>query len=315
MISIVVPVYNEEESLEALFAELLQVLPTLSKEYEIIFVDDGSTDASLPILKSFVKKNSAVRVFSFRRNMGKAEALTCGFQKAKGEYIITLDADLQDQPSEIYKLLAKAKEGTDVVCGWRKDRRDASKMKMISKFFNQIMDRVFGLHIHDYNCGLKVFSRDVAKSLRLYGSLHRFIPILAVEQGFSVEEVAVHHEKRKFGTSKYSFSKVWKDIPDLFTIFFLIKYSKRPMHFFGIIGGVLFLLGLGIFCYLSIIWFLGAAIRGRPLFFTSILLILGGLQIFFTGFLADLFISLSQTGKSNRNPFLLKYATDKEPQR
>src|SRR3989337_4611138 len=176
MISIVTPVYNEEESLEAFYAELMRVLPDLSKEYEVIFVDDGSTDSSLNLLKSFVDRNKHVRIFSFRRNMGKAEALTFGFQQAKGKYIVTLDADLQDQPSEIHKLLIKAKEGVAVVCGWRKNRRDASKMKVISRFFNRIMDKAFGLSIHDYKCGLKVYTNEAAKSLRLYGSLHRFIP-------------------------------------------------------------------------------------------------------------------------------------------
>lgn len=312
MISIVVPVYNEEESLEAFYAELMRVLPSLSKEYEIIFVDDGSFDNSLTILKSFAHKNNHIRIFSFRYNMGKAEALTFGFQKAKGDYIVTLDADLQDQPSEIYKLLKKAKTGIAVVCGWRKNRRDASKMKIISKSFNRIMDKVFGLKIHDYNCGLKVYTQDAAKSLRLYGSLHRFIPVFVTDQGFSIDEVAVRHEPRKFGVSKYSFSKVWRDMPDLFTIFFLIKYRRKPMHFFGIVGGAFLLFGFAIFSYLSLLWLSGESIGGRPLFFVSILLMLGGLQTFFTGFLADLFMNLSYRSQNHdqlEQQFPLKYST------
>jgi len=314
MISYVIPVFNEEESLEAFYAELIKVIPELSETYEIIFVDDGSTDTSLLSLQTLVKKDKHVRVFSFRRNRGKAEALTYGFQKARGEYVVTLDADLQDKPSEIQKLLAKAKEGVDVVCGWRKHRRDASKMKAISKMFNKLMGKLFGLQIHDYNCGLKVYTQDAAKSLRLYGSLHRFIPIIAAEQGFLIDEVAVLHEPRLYGTSKYSFSKI-KDIPDLFTIFFLMKYSRRPMHFFGIIGGSLLLIGLLIFGYLSIVWLMGTSIGRRPLLFISILLILGGLQTFFTGFLADLMINISHRTEDSAqisSHFSLKYSSDKE---
>ncbi len=312
MITIVVPVFNEEESLGAFYHELTHVLPTLKEKYEIIFVDDGSTDLSLKLLQSLAQKDKAVRVYSFRRNTGKSEALTFGFLQAKGDYIVTLDADLQDKPTEIHKLLDRAKAGVDVVCGWRANRLDASKMKIISRMFNLLMDKMFGLHIHDYNCGLKVYTRDAAKSLRLYGSLHRFIPLLTAVQGFTVDEVAVVHEPRKFGKSKFGFSKVWKDLPDLFTIFFLIKYAKRPMHFFGIIGGLLLLMGAGIFVYLSIIWMMGESIGGRPLFFVSILLILGGLQTFFTGFLADLMINISQTNQTSdqaKNRFPLKFST------
>lgn len=312
MISYVIPVLNEEESVEAFYVELRKVAQELSDKYEIIFVDDGSTDASLSLLKAIAEHDKTVRVFSFRRNMGKAEALTFGFQKAKGEYIVTLDADLQDKPSEIHKLVAKAHDGVDVVCGWRRYRRDASKMKAISKMFNQLMGKLFGLNIHDYNCGLKVYSSEAAKSLRLYGSLHRFIPVLAAEQGFRVDEVAVQHEPRRYGQSKYTFSKI-KDIPDLFTIFFLMKYSRRPMHFFGIVGGSLLLLGLVLFGYLALIWLFGESIGRRPLFFVSILLIISGLQTFFTGFLADLMINLSykrEDTKELTSHFALKYSTN-----
>jgi glycosyltransferase involved in cell wall biosynthesis len=314
MISVVVPVFNEEEGLNAFFTELIKVLPSLDKEYEIVFVDDGSTDNSLEALKSFVKKNKNVRVYSFRKNLGKAEALTFGFMQTKGDYVVTLDADLQDKPSEIHKLLKKAKEGVDVVCGWRKERKDGSHMKFISKIFNSILKSLFDLDIHDYNCGLKVYKKEAAKNLRLYGGLHRFIPLLAYEQGFSIEEVVVNHEARKFGKSKYGFSKLWKDLPDLFSMFFLTKYGKRPLHFFGVIGGLLLLIGIGIFCYLSYIWFQGESIGRRPLFFTSIMLILGGLQIFFTGFLADLIINISQSRQATNEPsihFPLKYSSDK----
>lgn len=310
MISFVVPVFNEEESLEAFYEELTRVIPELTKEYEIIFIDDGSTDSSLTILKHLESKNQSVKIFSFRRNMGKAEALTFGFMQAKGDLIVTLDADLQDKPTEIYKLLEKTKTGVEVVCGWRKNRRDKSNMKFISKLFNAFVGNFFGVKLHDYNCGLKVYTKEAAKSLRLYGGLHRFIPLLASQNGFIVEEVAIEHQPRKFGSSKYGFSKVWKDLPDMFTMLFLVKYSKRPLHFFGVVGGALLLVGLIIFAYLSVWWFMGHSIGTRPLFFTSILLILGGLQIFFTGFLADLIINISQTRQTPSEShihFPLKY--------
>jgi hypothetical protein len=181
--------------------------------------------------------------------------------------------------------------------------------------FNNIAGYVFNVHLHDYNCGLKAYSSDAAKSLRLYGGLHRFIPLLAYEQGFSVDEVAVVHEERKYGHSKYGFSKIWKDLPDLFTMFFLAKYGKRPLHFFGVIGGIVLVVGLSIFSYLGILWLMGETIGRRPLFFSSILLILGGLQIFFTGFLADLMINIAHSQKNidqDNLHFPLKYGGNKE---
>jgi len=313
MLSIVVPVFNEEESVKSFFTEIAKTLSSLGEDYEIVFIDDGSTDKSLDILKSFIKENKKIRLFSFRRNMGKSEALTYGFMQAKGDYIVTLDADLQDQPSEIHKLLKKAKEdGIDLVAGWRQNQKRPKSMIFISKMFNGLLNKLFGLEIHDYNCGLKVYTKEVAKSLRLYGGLHRFIPLIVYEKGFSVEEMPIEHAARKFGKSKYGFSKLWKDLPDLFSIFFLTRYGKRPLHFFGMAGGLLLFMGLAIFVYLSFIWFQGESIGRRPLFFTSIMLILGGLQVFFTGFLADLIINISESKKTESSiHFPLKYSSDK----
>lgn len=309
MISIVVPVFNEEESIEAFHRELMNHLPGLSKTYEVVYIDDGSTDKSLLLLKSLEKKHSYVRVFSFRTNMGKAEALTLGFQKAKGDTIVTLDADLQDQPSEIKNLLnVHQKENIDVVCGWRKDRKDKSKMKVISKMFNYILFKTFKLQIHDYNCGLKLYTKDAAKSLRLYGGLHRFIPILVHEQGFTISEVAVRHIPRQYGTSKYGFSKIFKDLPDMFTMLFLVKYRYQPLHFFGFIGGGLSLVGFVILLYLTLLKISGEAIGSRPLLFLGVLMMVIGIQIFFTGFLAELIISLSAKDKT---PFSLKYESER----
>ncbi len=313
MISIVVPVFNEEESLRNFYQELMRVIPALKESYEVIFIDDGSKDKSLDILKSLADKNKNVRVFSFRRNLGKAEALTLGFSEAKGDYIVTLDADLQDKPSEIPKFLELNKKGVDLVCGFRKDRKDKKKMLFISKLFNRITNVIFGLKIHDYNCGFKSYSSDLAKNLRLYGGLHRFIPLLASQKGFSIDEIVVQHDIRKQGKSKYGFSKVFKDIPDLFTMFFLAKFSKKPLHFFGFIGGIFAFIGFIVLVYLSYLRFSGESIGNRPLLLFGVLLFITGLQIFFTGFLADLIISISQNSKmetENANFFPIKYSSD-----
>lgn len=314
MISVVVPVLNEEESLDAFYTELKKQLKLIGKPHEIIFIDDGSTDRSLEYLKDYAKQDKTIRIFSFRQNLGKSDALSCGFAHAKGDYIVTLDADLQDKPSEIAKLLSKAESGVDVVCGWRRDRKDKSQMLVISKLFNKVFQSLFGVDIHDYNCGLKVYKKDAAKSLQLYGGLYRFIPLIAAQQGFSVDEVVVEHERRRFGKSKYGFSKIFTNLPDAFSILFLSKYAKRPLHFFGIVGGSLLLVGLLFFAYLGVIWLFGESIGRRPLFFTSILLIISGLQLFFTGFLADLIINVSHNSPSNagQRSYPLKYTSDKE---
>ncbi|MDP3988040.1 MAG: glycosyltransferase family 2 protein [Candidatus Levybacteria bacterium] len=308
MLSIVIPLFNEEQNLEPLYGEIKKTVPKFSKSLEIIFVDDGSTDGSLDFLKDLVKKDKIVRVYSFRKNIGRSEALTLGFQKAKGDYIATLDADLQDKPSEIGKLLKKAKEERwDVVCGWRKNRKDPLKKVISSMVFNKLAGIFWGLNLHDYNGGLKLYKKEAAKSLNLYGGLHRFIPILVHKEGFSVTEVPVVHEKRLYGKSKYGFSKIWKNIPDLFTMLFLIKYGNRPLHFFGLAGGILFFSGFSILAYLSVIHFQGQAIGRRPLLFFGMLLILSGFQVFFTGFLADLMINISQR---NEKTFPIKYSSD-----
>ncbi len=315
MISIIIPVLNEEESIGPLMGELMKVLHIMGKPYEILFIDDGSTDTSLEVLKKLIKSNNKIRVFSFRRNLGKSEALTFGFAKAKGDFIITLDADLQDKPSEIPRLLEKANEGVEVVCGWRQNQKRPQQMIFISKLFNSMLRYLFDVKIHDYNCGLKVYTKDAAKSLRLYGGLHRFIPLLAYQQGFTVDEVPVQHEERKFGISKYGFSKLWTDLPDIFSMVFLAKYSKRPLHFFGVVGGLMAFIGILILLYLSIIHFMGATIGTRPLLVFGVLFVIAGFQVLFTGFLADLLINISHnprfTDEENMH-FPVKFSTDRK---
>lgn len=311
MLSLIIPAYNEEESIGLLYKELCKIIPSLSNDYEIIFIDDGSTDETFKILKDFLSKDKKIRLFSFRRNQGKAEALTLGFQKARGDIIVTLDADLQDKPGEIGKLIKKKKEGFDLVSGWRKNRKDSIFKKIFSAFFNFLASFFWGLKLHDYNCGLKIYSKEAAKSLNLYGGTYRFIPLILYEQGFKVSEEPIVHERRKFGKSKYGISKVFKDLPDMFTMFFLSKYSEKPLHFFGTIGFALFIAGLSILGYLTVLRILGEAIGRRPLLFLGMLLVISGLQVFFTGFLADLIIHLLQGSREkNDSDFNLKYSSD-----
>jgi glycosyltransferase involved in cell wall biosynthesis len=306
MISIVVPVFNEEESLDSFYKVLSE---NISSSTEIIFIDDGSRDKSLKILKELASKNKKIRIFSFRKNQGKAEALTLGFQKAKGEKIVTLDADLQDRPEEIDKLIKKLDEGFDLVSGWRKDRKDSKIfINFPSKLFNFLSGFFWGLKLNDYNCGLKVYTKEAAKSLNLYGGMQRFIPLLLYQNGFKVTEIPVIHEVRKYGKSKYGFSKSFKEFPDMFTMLFLSRYKTRPMHFFGIVGFILIFFGALILSYLTILRLMGEQIGNRPLLFLGILIMISGLQIFFTGFLADLILHFSKQDE-NETP-LLKYQSE-----
>jgi len=295
MLSVIVPVYNEEEGIKAFFKELKKFLP---QDYEVIFVDDGSTDKTLSFIKEIGSKNKNIRYFSLRRHQGKAEALTIGFQKSKGDFVLTIDADLQDRPDQIGKLQKKINEEWDMVSGWRNERKDSPYKKLTSKLFNLMASAFWGLKLNDLNCGLKLYRKGAAKSLNLYGGLHRFIPILLHQEGFRVTEVPVVHDVRKFGKSKYTFMKVFTDIPDMFTMLFLSKYSNRPLHFFWLIGLIFGLLGFLILFYLSIIWLQGESIGRRPLLIFGVLFTLAGIQVFFTGFLADLFISGTKSNKS-----------------
>ncbi len=312
MLSAVIPAYNEKESLESFYKDLSAYLPKLNFEYEIVFVDDGSSDETLEIMKKLKNLDSHVRVFSFRIHQGKAEALTLGFQMAKGEYIVTLDADLQDRPEEIKKLLEKLKEGYDLVSGWRKNRKDSKLLiNLPSKLFNFLASVFWGLKLNDYNCGLKMYRSDAAKSLNLYGGRQRFIPLLLFQNGFKVTEIPVEHEKRKLGKSKYGFSKSFKEFPDMFTMLFLTKYGKNPLHFFGIIGTFIFGVGFLVLFYLSILHFMGKTIGDRPLLIFGMLSVLAGFQVLFTGFLADLILHTTQKQKTAESfKDELKYKTD-----
>ena len=306
MLSIIVPVFDEEESVLHFYNELIKEVSKITESYEILFIDDGSEDKTLSHLQDLEKKDKNVGVYSFRRNHGKAEALTFGFQKASGDLIITLDADLQDKPSEIKKLIDKQKEGYDLVSGWRKERRDSLAKKTFSKMFNTLARLFWGVKLHDYNCGLKLDTKSSAKSLNLYGGMHRFIPLLVAEEGFRVTEVPVIHDVRKFGKSKYNAIKILTQMPDMMTMLFLSKYSKRPLHFFGFMGAILFGIGVLISLYLSALHFMGYPIGTRPLLFLGVLLIISGIQVGFTGLIADLILNVSSKSEK-RADILLKY--------
>jgi len=304
-----VPVLNESDSIPELYKTLRHALDSLKKSYEIIFIDDGSTDDSLKLLKTLEKKDKNVRVFAFRRNFGKSYALRVGFQNAIGDVIITLDADLQDDPRSIKPLIKKLHtEDFDMVAGWRKNRQDSTIKKIFSRVFNGLISSLFKLRIHDLNCGLKVYRKEVAQDLKLYGGMHRFIPLLASEMGYRIGEQEVINNKRKYGVSKYKATKVLTDLPDLFTIYFIMKYTHRPLHFFGKVGTVIFSIGIVILLYLTYLRFLGEEIGRRPLLIFGVLLVLAGIQIIFTGLLADLIV---QAHSKDEDSIPLKYATTK----
>ena len=315
MISVIVPALNEGEGLNSFYDELIKYLPKISKTYELIFIDDGSSDTTLDVMKTLAQKDTNIRILSFKKNRGKADALALGFSEAKGELIFTMDADLQDKPSEMQKFIDKNKEGADVVCGWRKKRKDTSKMVVISKFFNWLNRVLFGLQLHDIDCGFKLFTKESLRNLHIYGGLYRFIPLLLHQQGYVVDEVIVEHDKRQYGKSKYGFSKIFKNLPDLFTIIFLLKFSKKPLHFFGFIGIVFLIIGIAMMSYLTFIHYaFGERVGTRPILFVGMLFIISGLQTFFTGFLADLIINISHTTRFRHEytqKFPLKYRSDK----
>ncbi|MDO8231945.1 MAG: glycosyltransferase family 2 protein [bacterium] len=295
-ISIIIPVYNEEGSVAALHAELVAVLTKLSVPFEIIFVDDGSMDQTLRVLKTL----RPARIISFARNFGKSQALQAGFHAAKGEYIFTMDGDLQDDPNEISHFIERMEQDrADLVCGWKKQRLDDPIKRLVSKVANALTRFSTGTSVHDMNCGFKLYRKEVAKTLSLYGDMHRYIPAIAAAHGFRISEVAVHHRKREFGVSKYgNFRRFFKSFFDFITLLLVRRFIDRPMHFFGIIGSLSAMGGLAILSYLFYIkLFEGAAIGNRPLLLLGVLLVVIGMQLFSSGFLGELIIR--QNGSRN----------------
>ena len=288
-LSIVVPVLNEAESLTELSGRLNEVASTLSDRYEIIFVDDGSTDNSFKTLEALQRSEPSVTLVQLRRNQGKAAALAAGFREARGQLIVTIDSDLQDLPEEIPRLVNKLEEGYDLVSGWRVKRRDRATRVLASKIFNKAAGWVTGIELHDINCGLKVYRREVIEELVLGGDRHRYIPVLAQSRGFNVGEVPVEHHDRRYGSSKYKSERYMRTFFDLMTVVMITRYLRRPLHMFGPIGLVTAAAGVGINLYLVIGWLLRYWFLGdRPLLILGTMLIILGVQIVLFGLLAEM---------------------------
>ena len=288
-LSVVIPLYNEEESLKELHQQLRSTLGRLNLRYELLFIDDGSTDRSIQVLRDLRRNDKHVRIYRFRRNYGKSAALSVGFEKAQGNIIITMDADLQDDPAEIPALKRKLEEGYDLVSGWKKVRHDPITKTIPSRFFNFVTSVMTGVRLHDINCGLKAYRRDVVKSVNVYGELHRYVPVLAHWEGFKVGEMVVHHRARKFGKTKFGVGRFWKGFLDLLTVLFTTRYFRRPLHFFGPLGLIAILAGLVTDGILVVEWFQGTtALTNRPLFLVGIMLIIVGIQFFSIGLLGEM---------------------------
>jgi glycosyltransferase involved in cell wall biosynthesis len=290
LLSVVIPLLNEEENIPYLYDELNEVMATIDADYELIFIDDGSTDKSPLLLKELHGKDDHVVVVNFRKNFGQTAAMAAGFDYAKGDVIITMDADLQNDPHDIPLLLEKINEGNDVVTGWRYDRKDAFiNRRLPSIIANKIISKTTGVNLHDYGCTLKAFTRDVVKNVKLYGEMHRFIPAIASGMGIDFTEVKVNHRPRRFGTSKYGISRTIRVVLDLLTVKFLLSYATRPIQVFGLMGVVSG--GIGFIIALIMTFqrqFMGVPLADRPLLFLAVLLIFIGIQFVSLGLIAEL---------------------------
>jgi glycosyltransferase involved in cell wall biosynthesis len=300
VISVVVPVHNEEETLGRLYEELGAALDPLQRPWEVVFVDDGSTDGSFAALTRLHASVENVKVVRLRRNFGKSAALAAGFAKASGDIVVTIDADLQDDASEIPRLLAKLDEGFDLVSGWKTRRRDPISRRVFSRIFNSVASRVSGVRLHDMNCGLKAYRAEVVQGLRIYGELHRFIPILAHYRGYRIAELPVHHRPRQHGRSRYGIERYLRGFLDLLTVSFIGRYRQRPLHLFGGLGLLLSTLGVGILFYLTVVKALGHAIGGRPLLLLGVLLVVVGLQFFSLGLISEMILSQHEERAGDR---------------
>jgi glycosyltransferase involved in cell wall biosynthesis len=312
-LSLVIPLFNEEESLVELCDWIKSVVDKEGLSYEILLIDDGSKDSSWSVVQEISKKNPSVKGIKFRRNYGKAAGLAVGFKEAQGDVVVTMDADLQDNPDEIpelYRLIAE--EGNDLVSGWKKKRHDPINKTLPSKLYNGTVRRVTGIKLHDFNCGLKAYKKDVVKSIEVYGEMHRYIPVIAKWAGFTkIKEKVVEHRERQFGVSKYGIERYIRGFLDLMSIMFTSKFGKRPMHFFGSWGTVLFLVGFGIATYLTFakVFMHEYKMTERPLFYLGLLAMVIGAQMFMTGFLAEL---LARNSNDKDNYLVEEYTEDKD---
>jgi glycosyltransferase involved in cell wall biosynthesis len=289
-LSIVIPVRNEAENIAALYAELTAALDRFGRSYELLLIEDGSTDDSFERLASLQAADERLRVVRFRRNFGQTAAFAAGFSMARGRYIVTSDGDLQNDPADIPAMVERLEQGYDIVCGWRKDRKDPFVSRRLPSILaNRLISWATGVALHDYGCSLKVFRAEVVKPLRLYGEMHRFLPAIASEMGVRIDEVVVNHRARIHGRSKYGISRTIRVILDLLTVKFLLSYSTRPLQIFGLVGFTMGLIGVGVTGYLSALRLVGyQAIGNRPLLLFGILLIFTGVQLVTLGLLAEL---------------------------
>ena len=292
-LSIVIPLYNEEESVYPLINEIKKVMGYMGMQHEVVFVDDGSNDLSLKKIKDLCRNDRRFKYISFRKNYGKSAALQIGFKNVTGDVVVTMDADLQDDPKEIPNLIKKLDEGYDLCSGWKKKRQDPFIKKTSSKFFNFVTRLMTGIKIHDFNCGLKAYRRIVIDNMNVYGELHRYMPVLAKWQGYSITECPVKHYPRRYGKTKYGISRFFKGFIDLITVIFSTRYIRRPMHFFGFFGAVAFVVGIIVLGYLTVLWIQGYPLSNRPMLFLGMLLIIVGVQFFAVGLLGEMLVHTS----------------------
>lgn len=292
-ISIVIPVLNEEKNIPLLYGKIVKVMSRLNFSYEVIFVDDGSTDNSFRIIEELNTMDKKVKAISFRKNFGKASTLSAGFEKAKGEIIITMDGDLQDDPEDIPRFIEKINQGYDFVNGWKtKKHLEHSLVSMtFSKIFNKLTKIISGVNVHDFNCPFKAYKKEVAKSLYLYGNMHRYVPLLVNQEGYKIGEIIVKNHPRKYGKGKYGAGRLLKGFLDLITAKYLVSFMRKPLYLFGTIGLLCSTIGMLIGAYLLIIWFLGQGIGDRPLLMLSVLLIVLGIQLISLGLLGEMLVS------------------------
>lgn len=292
----VVPLLNEEESLPELARQLEDVLQRYApNKWDVLFIDDGSTDGSYREIEAIHGRNPRFKAVRFRRNYGKSAALGVGFAQVEGDVVITMDADLQDDPQEIPALITKLEEGYDLVSGWKRKRHDPWHKTVPSKLFNVVTSMMSGVKLHDFNCGLKAYRRDVVKTVQVYGEMHRYIPALAYWEGFKVTEIPVQHHERKFGVSKFGMSRFLKGFLDLLTVMFTTRYVKRPLHFFGAVGTLFALVGFVTDAWLAVEWFLGrTSLSNRPLALFGVAMIIVGVQLISIGLIGELIVKQHQ---------------------